>query len=45
MKEVAGQSAVLAPSVTEPVTKPIEAADVGLYRAKRDGKSRVAVND
>ncbi|ASL44001.1 Phytochrome-like protein cph2 [Burkholderia sp. AD24] len=38
-------AATLVPSVAEPVTKLIEAADVGLYRAKRDGKNQVAVSD
>ncbi|PQV43555.1 diguanylate cyclase [Paraburkholderia sp. BL21I4N1] len=38
-------AAMLVPSVAEPVTKLIEAADVGLYRAKRDGKNQVAVSD
>jgi two-component system chemotaxis family response regulator WspR len=32
------------PSAAEPVTTLIEAADVGLYRAKRDGKNQVAVS-
>jgi two-component system chemotaxis family response regulator WspR len=38
-------AATLVPSAAEPVTKLIEAADVGLYRAKRDGKNQVAVSD
>ncbi|CAB3790193.1 hypothetical protein LMG27177_02768 [Paraburkholderia fynbosensis] len=36
--------ATLVPSAAEPVTTLIEAADVGLYRAKRDGKNQVAVS-
>ena len=38
-------AAVCVPSTSEPVTTLIEAADVGLYRAKRDGKNQVAVSD
>jgi two-component system chemotaxis family response regulator WspR len=38
-------AATLVPSLAEPVTKLIEAADIGLYRAKRDGKNQVAVSD
>jgi two-component system chemotaxis family response regulator WspR len=38
-------AATLMPSAAEPVTTLIEAADVGLYRAKRDGKNQVAVSD
>jgi two-component system chemotaxis family response regulator WspR len=38
-------AATRVPSQTEPVTTLIEAADVGLYRAKRDGKNQVAVSD
>ncbi|MEA3085368.1 MAG: two-component system, chemotaxis family, response regulator WspR [Paraburkholderia sp.] len=37
-------AAMIVPSATEPVTTLIEAADVGLYRAKRDGKNQVAVS-
>ncbi|MCX4140462.1 diguanylate cyclase [Paraburkholderia sp. SEWSISQ10-3 4] len=37
-------AANLVPSATEPVTTLIEAADVGLYRAKRDGKNQVSVS-
>lgn len=37
-------AATLVPSATEAVTTLIEAADVGLYRAKRDGKNQVAVS-
>ena len=37
-------AATLVPTVSEPVTKLIEAADVGLYQAKRDGKNQVAMN-
>jgi two-component system chemotaxis family response regulator WspR len=36
-------AATLVPSQTEPLTTLIEAADVALYRAKRDGKNQVAV--
>ncbi|MBB4515730.1 diguanylate cyclase [Paraburkholderia fungorum] len=36
-------AAAIVPSAAEPVTTLIEAADVGLYRAKRDGKNQVAV--
>jgi two-component system chemotaxis family response regulator WspR len=36
-------AATLVPSLTDPVTTLIEAADVALYRAKRDGKNQVAV--
>jgi len=38
-------AAVCVPSTTEPVTTLIQAADVGLYRAKRDGKNQVALSD
>jgi two-component system chemotaxis family response regulator WspR len=37
-------AAMIVPSAAEPVTTLIEAADVGLYRAKRDGKNQVAVS-
>ncbi|WP_326489736.1 diguanylate cyclase [Paraburkholderia sp. ZP32-5] len=37
-------AATLVPSASDPVTTLIEAADVGLYRAKRDGKNQVAVS-
>jgi len=37
-------AATLVPSVSDPVTTLIEAADAGLYRAKRDGKNQVAMN-
>jgi two-component system chemotaxis family response regulator WspR len=37
-------AAMIVPSASEPVTTLIEAADVGLYRAKRDGKNQVAVS-
>ncbi|MBN3807065.1 diguanylate cyclase [Paraburkholderia sp. Ac-20336] len=36
--------ASLVPSIVQPVTTLIEAADVGLYRAKRDGKNQVATS-
>jgi len=37
-------AALILPSASEPVTTLIEAADVGLYRAKRDGKNQVAAS-
>jgi two-component system chemotaxis family response regulator WspR len=37
-------AATLVPSAVEPVTTLIEAADVGLYRAKHDGKNQVAMS-
>ncbi|NML33507.1 diguanylate cyclase [Paraburkholderia antibiotica] len=37
-------AATLVPSAAEPVTTLIEAADIGLYRAKRDGKNQVAMS-
>ncbi|MGF6540449.1 diguanylate cyclase [Paraburkholderia youngii] len=37
-------AAMVLPSAAEPVTSLIEAASVGLYRAKHDGKNQVAVS-
>ncbi|MGF6939168.1 two-component system chemotaxis family response regulator WspR [Paraburkholderia sp. UCT70] len=37
-------AAMVVPSAAEPVTTLIEAAGVGLYRAKHDGKNQVAVS-
>ncbi|MDE1180577.1 diguanylate cyclase [Paraburkholderia sp.] len=38
-------AAMVVPTLDAPVTSLIEAADAGLYRAKRDGKNRVAISE